>query len=107
MIRDFATIPAVDVLDGRAVRLLRGDYDRIELDAGDPLELVRRAASYAPPPVPVGALRAARGGPGGRRAARARAVCGRGRRSCSRPVRGRCALTGGCPRTHRGGDRPG
>ncbi len=45
----FATIPAVDVLDGRAVRLLRGDYDRVELEAGDPLALVRRAASHAPP----------------------------------------------------------
>jgi phosphoribosylformimino-5-aminoimidazole carboxamide ribotide isomerase len=62
VIRDFATIPAVDVLDGRAVRLLRGDYDRIELDAGDPLELVRRAASYAPPLVHVVALGAARDG---------------------------------------------
>jgi phosphoribosylformimino-5-aminoimidazole carboxamide ribotide isomerase len=62
MIRHFATIPAVDVLDGRAVRLLRGDYDRIELDAGDPLELVRRAASYAPPLVHVVALGAARDG---------------------------------------------
>jgi phosphoribosylformimino-5-aminoimidazole carboxamide ribotide isomerase len=62
MIRDFTTIPAVDVLDGRAVRLLRGDYDRIELDAGDPLELVRRAASHAPPLVHVVALGAARDG---------------------------------------------
>lgn len=58
----FATIPAVDVLDGRAVRLLRGDYHRIEVDAGDPLELVRRAASYAPPFVHVVALGAARAG---------------------------------------------
>lgn len=58
----FATIPAVDVLDGRAVRLLRGDYDRIEVDAGDPFELVRRAASYAPPLVHVVALGAARDG---------------------------------------------
>jgi phosphoribosylformimino-5-aminoimidazole carboxamide ribotide isomerase len=62
LIRDFATIPAVDVLNGRAVRLLRGAYDRIELDAGDPLELVRRAASYAPPLVHVVALGAARDG---------------------------------------------
>ena len=58
----FATIPAVDVLDGRAVRLLRGDYDRVEVDAGDPLALVRRAASYAPPFVHVVALGAARDG---------------------------------------------
>jgi len=59
---EFATIPAVDVLDGRAVRLLRGDYDRVEVDAGDPLALVRRAASYAPPFVHVVALGAARNG---------------------------------------------
>jgi phosphoribosylformimino-5-aminoimidazole carboxamide ribotide isomerase len=58
----FATIPAVDVLDGRAVRLLRGDYDRVEVEAGDPLALVRRAASYAPPFVHVVALGAARDG---------------------------------------------
>jgi phosphoribosylformimino-5-aminoimidazole carboxamide ribotide isomerase len=59
---EFATIPAVDVLDGRAVRLLRGDYDRVEVDAGDPLDLVRRAASHAPPFVHVVALVAARDG---------------------------------------------
>jgi phosphoribosylformimino-5-aminoimidazole carboxamide ribotide isomerase len=59
---EFATIPAVDVLDGRAVRLLRGDYDRVEVDAGDPLGLVRRAASHAPPFVHVVALVAARDG---------------------------------------------
>jgi phosphoribosylformimino-5-aminoimidazole carboxamide ribotide isomerase len=62
MIREFATIPAVDILDGHAVRLLRGDYDRIEVDAGDPLDLVRRAASSAPPLVHVVALGAARDG---------------------------------------------
>jgi phosphoribosylformimino-5-aminoimidazole carboxamide ribotide isomerase len=62
VIRDFATIPAVDVLDGRAVRLLRGDFDRIQVEAGDPLELVSRAASYAPPLVHVVALGAARDG---------------------------------------------
>jgi phosphoribosylformimino-5-aminoimidazole carboxamide ribotide isomerase len=59
---EFATIPAVDILDGRAVRLLRGDYDRVEVDAGDPLDLVQRAASYAPPLVHVVALGAARDG---------------------------------------------
>src|SRR6266849_5891394 len=62
MIRGFAIVPAVDVLDGRAVRLLRGDYDRVEVDAGDPLALVRRAASHAPPFVHVVALGAARDG---------------------------------------------
>ena len=59
---EFATIPAVDVLDGRAVRLLRGDYDGVGVEAGDPLALVRRAASHAPPFVHVVALGAARDG---------------------------------------------
>jgi phosphoribosylformimino-5-aminoimidazole carboxamide ribotide isomerase len=57
----FAIIPAVDVLDGRAVRLVQGDYDRVD-DAGDPLELVRRAAAFSPPLVHVVALGAARDG---------------------------------------------
>ena len=60
--QDFAIVPAVDVLDGRAVRLLRGDYDRIEIDAGDPLALVREAAATSPPLVHVVALGAARDG---------------------------------------------
>jgi phosphoribosylformimino-5-aminoimidazole carboxamide ribotide isomerase len=60
--QDFAVIPAVDVLDGRAVRLHQGDYDRIEVDAGDPLALVRQAAATAPPLVHVVALGAARDG---------------------------------------------
>jgi phosphoribosylformimino-5-aminoimidazole carboxamide ribotide isomerase len=60
--QEFAIVPAVDVLDGRAVRLLRGDYDRVEVDAGDPLELVRRAAATSPPLVHVVALAAARDG---------------------------------------------
>ena len=55
-------MPAVDVLDGRAVRLYQGDYDRVEVDAGDPLELVRRAAGSSPPLVHVVALGAARDG---------------------------------------------
>jgi phosphoribosylformimino-5-aminoimidazole carboxamide ribotide isomerase len=62
LIRSFAIIPAVDVLDGRAVRLHQGDYDRIEVDAGDPLALVREAAAAAPPLVHVVALGAARDG---------------------------------------------
>jgi phosphoribosylformimino-5-aminoimidazole carboxamide ribotide isomerase len=52
----------VDVLDDRAVRLVQGDYDRVDVDAGDPLELVRRAASFSPPFVHVVALGAARDG---------------------------------------------
>ena len=62
MMQKFAIVPAVDVLDGRAVRLLRGDYDRVEVDAGDPLELVRRVAASSPPLVHVVALGAARNG---------------------------------------------
>src|SRR3954451_23154288 len=55
-------IPAIDVLDGRGVRLTQGDYDRVSIDAGDPLDLVRRAAALAPPFVHVVALGAARDG---------------------------------------------
>src|SRR3954447_19187848 len=62
MTRGFAIVPAVDVLDGRAVRLLRGDYDSVEVDAGEPLALVRRAAAASPPLVHVVALGAARDG---------------------------------------------
>ena len=62
MIREFAIVPAVDVLDGRAVRLLRGDYERITLDAGDPLALIRKLAAAGPPCVHVVALGAARDG---------------------------------------------
>jgi phosphoribosylformimino-5-aminoimidazole carboxamide ribotide isomerase len=51
----------VDVLDGRAVRLVQGDYHRVD-EAGDPLELVRRAAALSPPLVHVVALGAARDG---------------------------------------------
>jgi len=54
-------VPAVDVLDGKAVRLTQGDYDRVD-EAGDPLDLVRRAAGLAPPFVHVVALGAARDG---------------------------------------------
>jgi phosphoribosylformimino-5-aminoimidazole carboxamide ribotide isomerase len=55
-------VPAVDVLEGRAVRLVQGDYDRVGVEAGDPLELVRRAAAASPPFVHVVALGAARDG---------------------------------------------
>ena len=61
MIQPFAIVPAVDVLDGRAVRLTQGDYGRVD-EMGDPLELVRRAAAASPPLVHVVALDAAREG---------------------------------------------
>lgn len=54
-------MPAVDVLGGRAVRLTRGDYERVD-EMGDPLELVRRAAAWSPPLLHVVALDAARDG---------------------------------------------
>jgi len=54
-------VPAVDVLDGRAVRLTQGDYERVD-DVGEPLELVRLAAAASPPLVHVVALAAARDG---------------------------------------------
>jgi phosphoribosylformimino-5-aminoimidazole carboxamide ribotide isomerase len=38
-------IPAVDVLDGRAVRLLRGDYNRVTETRGDPVTLARAWAA--------------------------------------------------------------
>jgi phosphoribosylformimino-5-aminoimidazole carboxamide ribotide isomerase len=55
-------IPAVDVLDGEAVRLLRGDFARVTHRAGDPLELVRRYAAAGPAFVHVVDLGAARAG---------------------------------------------
>ena len=61
MQRDFAIIPAVDVLDGRAVRLHQGDYDRVR-EAGDPFALIRTVAATSPPFVHVVALGAARDG---------------------------------------------
>ena len=92
MTRDFAILPAVDVLDGKAVRLLRGDYDRIEVDAGDPLELVRRAAQTVPPLVHVVALAAARDG--GVPLELASAVV-----AAAAPAPGCPPLACGCPRT--------
>ena len=62
MSRPFAILPAVDVLDGRAVRLEQGDYNRVTAEAGDPFELIARAAAARPPLVHVVALGAARDG---------------------------------------------
>ncbi len=41
----FQVIPAVDLLGDEAVRLERGDFERISLRAGDPEALVRRFAA--------------------------------------------------------------
>jgi phosphoribosylformimino-5-aminoimidazole carboxamide ribotide isomerase len=59
---EFAVLPAVDVLDGRAVRLERGSYDRVAAEAGNPFELIARVAAAGPPLVHVVALGAARDG---------------------------------------------
>jgi phosphoribosylformimino-5-aminoimidazole carboxamide ribotide isomerase len=62
MAQDFELLPAVDVLDGKAVRLERGDYARVAADAGDPFELIARVAAAGPRLVHVVALGAARDG---------------------------------------------
>lgn len=41
----FRVIPAVDVLDGEAVRLAQGEFGRIAMRGGDPAELVGRFAA--------------------------------------------------------------
>lgn len=43
--REFDFVPAVDVLDGRAVRLAGGRRERITLEGGRPTELARRFAA--------------------------------------------------------------
>jgi phosphoribosylformimino-5-aminoimidazole carboxamide ribotide isomerase len=58
----FQVLPAVDVLDGRAVRLERGDFTAVTREAGDPLELARRFAATNPPLLHVVVLDAARDG---------------------------------------------
>ena len=43
--RHFDVVPAIDVLDGRAVRLSGGRRDAPTLDGGNPIELARRYAA--------------------------------------------------------------
>jgi len=62
VIEGFQLIPAVDVLDGRAVRLEKGDFDAVAREAGDPVELARRFAWSRPPLLHVVVLHAARDG---------------------------------------------
>jgi phosphoribosylformimino-5-aminoimidazole carboxamide ribotide isomerase len=52
----------VDVLDGAAVRLERGDFGRVTASAGDPAELVRRLADDRPAWIHVVDLEGARDG---------------------------------------------
>lgn len=60
--RRLQVIPAVDVLGDEAVRLTQGDYGRVSVRAGDPVELVRRFAALRPPFLHVVDLQAARAG---------------------------------------------
>src|SRR5689334_20181186 len=62
MTGEFAIVPAVDVLDGRALRLERGDYGKVAAEAGDPFALIAHVAATRPPLVHVVALGAARDG---------------------------------------------
>ncbi len=57
-------IPAVDVLGGRVVRLLRGDYDAVTDYAADPVAAVRRWAAEGAGLVHVVDLDGARSGEG-------------------------------------------
>ena len=58
----FQLIPAVDVLDGRAVRLEKGDFDAVAHEAGDPIDLAKRFTASRPPFLHVVVLHAARDG---------------------------------------------
>ena len=55
-------LPAVDVLDGAAVRLEQGDFGRVAVRAGNPVELVRSFAARRPPWIHIVDLDAARSG---------------------------------------------
>jgi phosphoribosylformimino-5-aminoimidazole carboxamide ribotide isomerase len=58
----FQVIPAVDLLGDQAVRLERGDFERVILRAGDPEQLVARFAAARPPLIHVVDLDGARAG---------------------------------------------
>jgi phosphoribosylformimino-5-aminoimidazole carboxamide ribotide isomerase len=59
---DFAVIPAVDLLGEEAVRLERGRFDRVNVRAGRPEELIARFAAAAPRLIHVVDLEGARSG---------------------------------------------
>lgn len=58
----FLVVPAVDLLGEEAVRLHQGDFDRVTLRAGNPIELVARLAALGPPLIHVVDLDGARSG---------------------------------------------
>src|SRR5579859_2573505 len=56
-----AVIPAIDILDGRCVRLLRGDYEKVTIYAEDPLEVAEIFEAGGAQRIHVVDLDAARG----------------------------------------------
>ncbi|MGH7765032.1 MAG: 1-(5-phosphoribosyl)-5-[(5-phosphoribosylamino)methylideneamino]imidazole-4-carboxamide isomerase [Candidatus Dormibacteraceae bacterium] len=56
-----AIIPAIDILQGRCVRLLRGDYEKVTVYAEDPLEVAELFAASGAQRAHVVDLDAARG----------------------------------------------
>lgn len=60
----FEIIPAVDVLDGRVVRLMHGDYDRVTVYGDDPVASARRWVEEGAPLVHVVDLAGAKTGEG-------------------------------------------
>lgn len=58
----FLVVPAVDLLGQEAVRLHQGDFARITVRAGSPVELVARLAALGPPLLHVVDLDGARSG---------------------------------------------
>jgi phosphoribosylformimino-5-aminoimidazole carboxamide ribotide isomerase len=43
--QEFEVIPAIDVLEGRVVRLSQGRREAVTIEGGDPVELARRFAA--------------------------------------------------------------
>ncbi len=62
MIREFRIIPAIDLLDGKVVRLLRGDYNQVTVYSDDPPSLVREFIQAGASLIHVVDLSAARNG---------------------------------------------
>jgi phosphoribosylformimino-5-aminoimidazole carboxamide ribotide isomerase len=60
--RRFCVIPAVDLLGDEAVRLDQGRFDRVSVQAGDPIALVERFATALPALIHVVDLEGARSG---------------------------------------------
>ena len=60
--RTFQVIPAIDLLGEEAVRLEQGDFSRVSVRAGDPVELAARLGRANPPLLHVVDLEGARAG---------------------------------------------